>query len=181
MRNLQKMQKLTLNNEDLLNWLREVDKRLKRSIVLIALGGTALTLLGFKEFTRDVDFCIDSKDYSYFNDIIKDSKWKIDLFQDGYIFSEQLPSDYVDRAITINTNFNKIDIRALSFVDIIITKVARFLERDEEDISSIFRRVEIDKKELESRFEQIVGTFAGREEDFRYHFNLVIKRYFNVR
>jgi hypothetical protein len=40
----------------LVNFLREVDTELVRSIILVAVGGTALTLLSVKRSTRDVDF-----------------------------------------------------------------------------------------------------------------------------
>lgn len=42
----------------LLGFLQEVDKELERAITLIAVGGTALTLLDAKTSTIDADFTI---------------------------------------------------------------------------------------------------------------------------
>ena len=74
----------------LLEWLKAVDKKLKKKIVLIAVGGTAMTLLGLKSSTRDVDFCIESENKKHFEEVLG-KKFKVDLFTDGYIFSYQLP------------------------------------------------------------------------------------------
>ena len=63
-------------------------------------------------------------------------------------------------------------------MDIIITKAARYNERDEGDIAAITKINKVKKEELKDRFKQIKETFAGRKEDFIYHFDLVLKRHF---
>jgi len=52
-----------IDKNSLLKWLGNLDKKLKKNITLIAVGGTAMTLLGLKTSTRDIDFCI-----KHFND-----------------------------------------------------------------------------------------------------------------
>lgn len=168
-----------ITKNDLLDWLKEIDKKLKSKITLVAAGGTAMTLSGLKPSTIDVDFCIESKNADMFKKIIKNNKFKIDLFQDGYIFSEQLPDDYIEKSNKIEIDLKNIELRTLSPIDLIITKIARYNERDEEDIAHIFKSNKIEKKELEKRFKQIRDTFAGNIDDYNYHFDLVIKRYFN--
>jgi len=37
-----------ITKNDLLLWLKEVDSKLEKKIVLVAVGGTAMTLLGLK-------------------------------------------------------------------------------------------------------------------------------------
>ena len=83
--------------DHLLGWLKGIDERINRKIILVAVGGTAMTLLGLKPSTRDVDFCIEGKNSKLFKEAIKDSEFKVDLFQDGFIFSEQLPDDYIEK------------------------------------------------------------------------------------
>ena len=78
--------------KDLLNWLKKIDGKLKKNITLIAVGGTAMTLLNFKESTIDVDFDVSRDDYNLFKNAI-DKTFRVDIFVDGYIFSEQLPED----------------------------------------------------------------------------------------
>lgn len=164
-----------IEKNELLEWLSIVDKKLNKKITLIAVGGTAMTLLGLKPSTRDVDFCLASKDKKHFESAL-DKKFVVDIFTDGYIFSEQLPSDYAEKSREI-TVLSNITLKALSPVDIIITKAARFNARDEEDIETLSKYA--NKEELIKRFEKVVKTFSGREEDYRYHFDIILKRFFN--
>lgn len=166
-----------ITKDDLIKWLREIDKKLNYKMTVIAVGGTALTLLNLKSSTRDVDFNIDGKDADVFRKLTKNSMFKVDIFKDGFIFSEQLPNDYIEKSDKIKLGLINIDLRALCLIDLILTKIARYNERDEEDIETIFRANQIDKKELERRFNQIKDTYVGREEDYTYHFNLILKRY----
>lgn len=168
-----------ITKEDLLNWLKEIDSKLSKKMIIVAVGGTAMTLLGLKPSTKDVDFCLNSKDEKVFRKLSADSKFKVDLFKDGYIFSEQLPEDYIKKSNKIKINFVNLDLRILSPVDIIITKTARLNERDEEDISTLAKTNKIKRKELEERFEQVKESYAGNEEDYKYHFELVLKRHFS--
>jgi len=168
-----------IDKNDLLAWLKVIDKQLKTRIVLIAIGGTAMTLLGLKSSTRDIDFCIEGKNLKIFKKIIRNDKFKVDLFQDGFIFSEQLPNDYIEKSNKIISDLINIDLRTLSLIDIIITKSARYNERDEEDIATIAKTKKIERKELEKRFKQVKETFAGNDKDYEYHFNLVLIRHFS--
>ncbi len=167
-----------IDKNDLLEWLKQIDRQLKTRILLIAAGGTAMTLLGLKESTIDVDFCIESKNLKAFKEIADNSKFKVDLFKDGFVFSEQLPDDYIIESQKIAADLKNIDLRALSLEDIIITKAARYNERDEEDIEAIAKTNKVKRKELEERFRQVKKTFVGREEDYNYHFELILKRHF---
>ncbi|PIN69078.1 hypothetical protein COV93_06865 [Candidatus Woesearchaeota archaeon CG11_big_fil_rev_8_21_14_0_20_43_8] len=167
-----------LTKETLLDWLRKIDQKLKQHITLVAVGGTAMTLRNMKESTRDVDFCLSSDQADSFQELTKDSPFHVDIFVDGFIFSEQLPTDFVEKAIVMDVNLENIELRALSPIDIILTKAARYNERDEEDIATISKRCKLDKEDILSRFEEIKDTYSGREEDYEYHINLIVKRYF---
>ena len=50
-------------NKNLLEWLRKIDNKLNRKIIIIAVGGTALTLMNLKESTKDIDLCVEKSDY----------------------------------------------------------------------------------------------------------------------
>ena len=47
---------MSLDNTKLLDFLVEVDKELSRRIVVVAVGGTAMTLVKAKPSTIDVDY-----------------------------------------------------------------------------------------------------------------------------
>ena len=163
-----------IGKNDLINWLKKADKRLKAKIELVAIGGTAMTLLGLKPSTRDVDFCLDSKDKEDFKKAI-DDQFIVDIFTDGYIFSEQLPEDYKEKAKELLV-LGHITLKALDPIDIITTKAARLNARDEEAIKTLAKHV--DKDKLISRFKPVFDSFAGNEDDYKYHFELILKRHF---
>ena len=163
-----------IDKTHLLEWVKGIDKRLVRKINLVAVGGTAMTLLGLKPSTRDVDFCIASEDKRDFEKALDDA-FRVDIFTDGYIFSEQLPDDYLEISKDI-LRLRNIKLRALSYVDIVVTKAARLNARDEEDIKAVAKFVS--KDELIKRFNQVRKTYAGNEEDYNLNFNYILKNYF---
>lgn len=163
-----------IDKKALLEWLSTIDKKLKRKLIVIAVGGTAMTLLGLKSSTIDIDFCLKKEDKKEFMTALN-RKFRVDIFIDGYIFSEQLPDDYSEKAQEIIVLQNLV-VKALAPVDIIITKAARLNARDEEDIEALVKYVK--KEELCRRFETVVKTYAGNEETYKYHFEIVLKRFF---
>ena len=164
-----------IDKKDLFNWLQKIDQKLQKPLTLVAVGGTAMTLLGLKNSTIDIDFCVKEKDQKRFVATL-DKKYKVDIFVDGYIFSEQLPIDYSQKSKNIK-KFDHITLKALHPIDIIITKSARLNARDEEDIEALISYV--DKKELLQRFESVVGTYAGDEKEYRRHMSIIVKRFFS--
>ena len=163
-----------IDKNDLVKWLQKVDKNIKKHILVVAVGGTAMTLLGLKSSTVDVDFCVNSKDKEELEAAISGT-FKVDIFVDGYIFSEQLPDDYMSKAKEI-IEMKNITLKALSPTDIIITKAARLNARDEEDIEALAKHV--DKEILVKRFKIVVKTYAGSEKQYNENFNHILKRFF---
>lgn len=163
-----------ISRNDLIKWLKKVDKKLGKRILVVAVGGTAMTLLGLKSSTVDVDLCVDSEDKKELERAVG-SSFKSDIFVDGYIFSEQLPDDYKDNAKEI-LELGNMTLKALDPADIIITKAARLNARDEEDIEVLAKHV--DKKILVKRFELVVKTYAGNEKQYSDNFNHILKRFF---
>jgi len=163
-----------ISKKDLIEWLKKADKNLGKHISVVAVGGTAMTLLGLKSSTVDVDLCVNSEDKKELLRAVG-SSFKVDIFTDGYIFSEQLPGDYKDNAKEI-LELKNISLKALDPADIIITKAARLNARDEEDIESLAKHV--NRGILIKRFEQVAKTYAGNENAYRDNFNHILKRFF---
>jgi len=166
-----------ITKEDLLKWLRGIDRKLTEEIVIVAVGGTAMTLLGLKESTRDVDFCVERKCFEKFKKIAKSEIFVVDLFRDGYVFALQLPDDYLKLALDFSDSFKNLKLKILKLEDIVLTKTSRLNARDIEDIRALAETGKIDIKFLKGRFEEICDSFAGREGDYRYHFELVLKMF----
>ncbi|MDE1832421.1 MAG: hypothetical protein KGI02_08650 [Thaumarchaeota archaeon] len=70
---------MSFDNTKLLDFLDEIEKELTRKIVVVAVGGTAMTLLKAKFSTIDVDFTIPDQYYDDFEHAMKivqpDFKW----------------------------------------------------------------------------------------------------------
>ena len=163
-----------IDSKGLIKWLRGIDKKLQREIIIVAVGGTAMTLLGIKPSTIDIDFCVSSSDKRMLEQNL-DGKFKVDIFIDGFIFSEQLPDDYAEKS-TVILELKNITLKALSPVDIVITKCARLNARDEEDIKSLAKK--INRSELLERFESVIGTYSGRSENYRKNFEYILRMHF---
>ena len=90
---------MPLDKHAISGFLEEVDRELDRGVTLIAVGGTAMTLLDVKPSTIDVDFTVPSDDYDDFQNALKKIPhgFKIDCWKDGMVFSQMLPSDYEEK------------------------------------------------------------------------------------
>ena len=76
---------MQLDSSALIEFLEEVDKELNRTITLIAVGGTAMTLLRVKASTVDVDFTLPGEDYDEFQKALKNTPhgFKVGYWKDG--------------------------------------------------------------------------------------------------
>ena len=158
---------MPIDKTELLKFLKEVDKALDKAITLTAVGGTAMTLLGTKSSTIDIDFDLSREDAVVFRKALKSLPhgYRIDIFIGGMIFSQYLPQDYIAHCRHIKSSFEKIKLLALSPLDIIVTKIGRLNERDIEDIKACIQKFRIGKKEVEKRAMQVV--YIGHEENYK--------------
>ena len=110
----------------LLEFLEILNGDLTKKITLVAVGGTAMTLLDLKPSTIDIDFTIPSNDLPEFERALKGNPpgFKIDRWADGYVFCQSLPNDYLDKSIKIK-KYSHIQLKALQLVDIVVTKIGR--------------------------------------------------------
>jgi hypothetical protein len=169
---------MSLDNTKLLDFLGEIDKALKQKIVVVAVGGTAMTLLKTKSSTIDVDFTMPSEYYKEFEMAKKivQPGFRVDLFHDGVVFINMLPEDYLKRSKLIRTKLKNIELHALHPVDIIITKIGRLDDRDEQDIEACVKKFKIKKSEIVKRAMQI--EYAGNEEVFQINLQNVLKKFY---
>ncbi len=159
--------------QELLYFLKSIDSKLSRKIIIIAIGGTALTLLNLKPSTRDIDFDLPyAKDKNALTSLFgqldfeqESFSWftstglRIDVFSQGYIFCTQLPPDYIEKA-KVAVKLDNILLKTLSLEDIIITKLGRGDERDFEDIKQIYLHADIKNEELAARFFRVAESWT---------------------
>ena len=171
---------MSLNKQQLFDFLEEVEKELQKKIILVAAGGTAMTLLNAKPSTIDVDFTIPAKYFDEFKRALELTPhgFKVDFWHDGAVFITMLPDDYLKRSKPIRTKLKNIDLRALHPVDVVVTKISRLDDRDVEDIESCIKKFRLKKEEIKKRVKQI--DYPANEESFQINLQRVIKEFFPV-
>jgi len=168
---------MPLDREDLLAFLQAVDRELEREIVLVAVGGTAMTLLDVKPSTIDIDFTVPGEDYDEFQRALRGVPhgFKIDCWKDGKVFSQLLPEDYLEKSVVV-AEMKSVELRALQPVDIVATKIGRLNEKDEQDIEACIRKFGLKGKQIVERASQV--DYVGRDENYKYHLRLVMEKFF---
>lgn len=152
-----------LDASDLLGFLGLVETHLEEDVVLVAAGGTALTLLGVKESTVDIDLTGPVASVAAFEVALAKQPhgYRVDTWPDGTVFMVTLPEDYLERSRPVPTDLEAIELRALDPVDVIVTKVARYDARDREDIRAAWEAFSVAPADVEARAAQAV--YAGGE------------------
>jgi hypothetical protein len=167
---------MPLDKSVLLDFLTVLDEEIRGKITLVAVGGTAMTLLDLKTSTIDVDFTIPSKDRPIFDKALAKVPhgFKIDAWSDGLVFSQILPDDYLEKSVEI-ANFQHILLRALQPIDIVVTKIGRLDDRDVQDIEACIKRFNISRRQIEERAAAI--HYVGNEEIYRNNLDYVLERF----
>lgn len=168
---------MPLDKSELLDFLQEVDKELGRAITLVAVGGTALTLLDAKTSTIDVDLTIPGNDYRVFKKTLNSMShgFQVDCWRDGMVFSQILPDDYLKRSIAIK-KMKRIHLRALHPADIVVTKIGRLDPRDKQDIKTCIKKFKLTKNQIAKRAKQV--EYVGREENYEINLKYVLENLF---
>lgn len=170
---------MSLDKTQLLEFLEVLEEELPREITLVAVGGTALTLLDLKVSTIDVDFTIAHEDYEEFAKAEKATPhgFEIDRWEGGMIFSTMLPENYLENSIPLTVNLKKIKLYALHPLDIVITKIGRLNDRDVPDIEICVKKYGITKEEIKQRATEI--ELAGSEEAYGVNLQIILNTDFN--
>ena len=164
-----------LDSDRLLDILGGWNRFLKRKVHLIACGGTAMTLIGIKPSTKDVDFMApEVREYNYLIKQLKALNYKrvtgsgwqrsgeeiqFDIFYGNRIHTtELLDSPLKQGRHSTFMEFSHLYIGVLNHYDLISSKLMRGTRVDFEDCLSLVegRREEIDMERLIQHFHQLV-------------------------
>ncbi len=179
----------------LISALEKWDKLLpgRGMIHLIACGGTALTLLGYKESTKDVDFMVPVEtEYDRLIDFLEkagykqvsDSGWMYpdekviyDLYKGKRVFTtELLESPLVDDGNKMILQSKRIYLGVLNSIDWVITKMFRGSYGDVQDCMALAQHERIDLKKLEKRFRE-TASFDVSEERVLKNLELILSEF----
>jgi len=172
------MIKTNVSKEPLIALIKEVSSNLTRAINLYAVGGTAMTLLDLKASTKDIDFDLKSADLEEFKKALAKTihGFRIDIYSNGLIFTQQLPEDYEKKSIKININLPNINLYAIHPLDIVVTKIGRLNESDFEDIRDCVQKYKLTRRQIEKRGKQVI--YSGNEELYDYNLKDFLKKMF---
>lgn len=165
-----------LNKDELLDILREWNRYLKGKIHLIACGGTAMTLLGVKASTKDIDFMVpDLKEYGSLTKQLPILGYKqtsgrgwqrqgeifhFDIFRGNKIHTtELLYSPLQVGGNTLVAEFSHLYIGILNDYDLISSKLMRGTRVDFEDclLLAIAHKEELNIEKLVAHFHEMVS------------------------
>ena len=90
-----------------------------------------------------------------------------------------MPSDYVEWCSTSleTSKFKHLRVLILSPVDIIITKMARFIRKDRVDITKVLLQYKPSFQEIEVRFQQYLSLNQGQRAELLKKFEALKKLY----
>lgn len=159
-----------ITGRDLMDKLPLPNQRLDTRTEAAGLGGTAMTLLGIKNETRDVGFILEEGDTTSFKSISERvCGTVVDVFGRCSAYSVRMPDDYVFKSNLV-AKLDMLAVYAMSPLDIIITKMARGEDRDFEDSKNCLEfgnyseddiRNRMPDYEPDSRMAENVGRLVG--------------------
>lgn len=129
--------------------------------IIITLGGSAMTVLGIKQLTKDIDICVLARDVDvvdFASAYSKKTGVRVDVFVDGWVQPMHFP-DIMARTLTVQSPFSNIDLFVMNVCDMILTKIDRWKERDIDDISVLLKTVGCQRSELENRYRFVLTNY----------------------
>ncbi|MBN1913208.1 MAG: hypothetical protein JW788_02290 [Candidatus Omnitrophica bacterium] len=181
-----------IDKQGLLNRISAWDTFFKRKVHLIACGGTALTLLGVKPSTRDIDLIVPNLDeHEYLVTILKQLGYKsasgwgwergdgfiFDLFRGKSVHTTELLESPLEKGNHILVKeLERIYLGVLNYYDIVISKLFRATEIDIDDCLALVnnKKQDIDIDYLKKRFKE-TASFDVSEEKVRKNFEHFLK------
>ncbi|MDD5688166.1 MAG: hypothetical protein PHE88_10090 [Elusimicrobia bacterium] len=185
--------KYRINKQELIERLSIWDGFLKRKINLIACGGTAMTLLGIKDSTKDIDLLVpEPKQYEYLINILTQLGYKsvtgngwaregdfvFDLFKGKSVHTTELLESPLkkDKHIFI-AELNHIYLGVLNYYDLIISKIFRSSSVDIEDCIILIKtkKSEIDLIKLKQFYYETAYYDISEDKVIKYFESFVEK------
>lgn len=176
----QPMAQYRLDVTDLFAVLTEWDEHLHEDVFVAACGGTALTLYGYKESTRDVDLLV--PDPAHFQRLIRtitalgykqstgsgyrhpQNPWIFDLFRGQTIFQTELLQPVQDNGQhRLVKTFKRIVLACINPDDLIISKMFRGTLVDVQDSIMMIKSEGVDLIALAERYRETAGYYFHPE------------------
>lgn len=160
-----------VDKTDLLERLNEWDRTISRSVLVVACGGTALTLQGYKPSTKDIDFLVPRlPEFEHLQTVLRDKLgyqdtevgfrdptgvYRFDLFRGNTVFQTELldPVDRDDRHKIVHSG-KRLSVGVLNSYDLIISKMFRGNDVDVQDSITLLQAEMLDLSLLADRYKE---------------------------
>jgi hypothetical protein len=148
------------DKKDIIDLLNYLDENLKSNVILVFMGGTALTLLGEKELSNDIDVILysaeDKEEFfeKYFEGIkvLKLTQGEHPPYEDFDVGLMDI-KDYFEKSEPLQgLKYKHITAYTMSILDIIISKNFRALPKDKQDIVKLLQKRQVSKASLQQRY-----------------------------
>lgn len=185
--------KYRTTKDDLFDRLSTWNRYLKQKVRLIACGGTALTLLGVKDSTKDIDLLVpDVREHSYLVKTLRTLGYSpvtgygwssgdamiFDIFRGNLLHTtELLESPLAEGNHSAIKEFSFIYLAVLNDYDLIISKLFRGTAVDIDDCLALlkYRQGSVDMARLTARYRE-TASYSISEEKVNRNLDLFLKR-----
>ena len=161
--------------DQILGFLKALDKELDEPFELILIGGTAATL-AYKvtRATRDIDAINDVKGLQKAYEATK-QKTGVDIpLEQVSVFDA--PYDYEDRLVILeDSSLTNLVIKIPEIHDLILMKTIRGYEHDFEAIQEMIEKNEVSKSTLEERIRNELGQAIGNKKRIGLNFSALLE------
>jgi len=188
------------------NELIQIDKRLKKAIDIYLIGGCAMSYYGIKDATKDIDVLFKNKydcaDFfnavtelgyetaeQYFPPLLQmeatifvykgDEIW-VDLFVENVMNAFELSPSIQKRAIKTNLSTKKLNVYCIDPHDIFLFKSITPRERDENDLSLLLTKANINFDFIHEEIKIQLKKFKGLKEAFNAKMKKLEEKGFHV-
>lgn len=170
--------------EPWLSFLRDVGRKLGRSVEVHCLGGFVLNVLwGLPRPTGDVDF-IEIEPSEAGEELLEVAGEGSELakrhkLQFHRVTVAELPEGYASRLVDITPRgLSRLRLQALEVHDLVLAKLARNSPRDRADVEFLVRQGALDRHSLEERFNKELRPYLLNEDREAATLRLWIEEYF---
>ena len=148
-------------------------EHVKYPIKAYIVGGVANYLYTQARVSDDIDMIISHRidlPRNLFVVYLKDDSFEKLTFDDNYTDTLGLMhEDYVDRAKLYKIIDDKFEVYVLSPIDLVISKILRFSDNDEQDIKGLIQRKLVDKEKLIELATDAINVGVGFNQSTAIH------------
>jgi len=153
-----------------------IDKKIDFKVILVSIGGTALTLMNIKEFSYDIDLIlVSAENLDKFNQIYYETIKELGLpqgehplFMDFDISLLNI-TDYLQKSnLVTNISLKNVILYTMNILDILLSKNFRGHPKDKDDIILILNTKKVFKADL---FKRYIELLKQQDLDIRLEFD----------